>query len=295
VAQTLAVMNDIVVSGPDVLLKDLVQQPSTLPEQWGERVVVPAPEPGQSQDYALASIAYALQRYPDMRAVTLRGHLRLSVERPGQAVDVARLEKAVEDFIDEAPDWPNPMSRVEFERVRKKIMVPLGEVEVMVEDYSLDQDRQTTCFEVSVMVDGLPVCMVPMRARLVAMQEVWVAARPLQRGQVLSLDDLEVRLVPEDTTRKKYVPVHESITGLEISRPLKMNQPLRHYYLRSPICADRGDWINVVHRRKGLSVTMRARALGRGRRGDRILCMNERSKRRVLVSLVDSGEGIIEQ
>ena len=42
-----------------------------------------------------------------------------------------------------------------------------------------------------------------------------------------------------------------------------------------------------------LQISLRAKALGEGRLGDRILCMNEQSHRRLLVQLVGSKEATL--
>ena len=135
-----------------------------------------------------------------------------------------------------------------------------------------------------VRVDDRKVDTVPVRTTIVTQARVWTLAASLERGHVISEADItETRVV--SSKADGLVPAVESIIGLEVNRSLAAGQPLKRHYLVAPVCAQRGDRVEVHASRGGLQVSLRATALATGRKGERILCQNERSKRRFLVRL----------
>ena len=59
------------------------------------------------------------------------------------------------------------------------------------------------------------------------------------------------------------------------------------------MCAKRGEWVAINAIGRNLRITLRAKALANGRLGDRIMCVNERSNRQVLVELTGMGNGVL--
>jgi flagella basal body P-ring formation protein FlgA len=293
-SETLSVRNHVTVSSQDVLLQDLVHQPGALPQGWGTRTVLQAPAPGKTEDYPLTAVAYALQKYPDMKTVNLRGHVKLKIKREAVPVSADELRRAVEEYMADNEPWSQRRCDVEFAPVREHIMVAAGERRICVEDWTEQSDEGTVTFEVGVWVNDLPVQMVPVTVRIEYMQEVWVAAHNLERGHRLTLDDIETQWVPVGRRRRNYIPVEDSITGQEVIRSVRQGRPLFEYLVRPPVCAERGDRLNVHVRHGALLVSMRGKAMGKGRKGDRILCLNENSNRRLLVRLTGDRRAVVE-
>jgi len=291
---SLSIRENITVSGPDILLQDIVQVSSSLPEGWGDRLILKSPSPGKTEEYELTSIAYALQQYPDMKNVMLRGRMQLSVSRKAVQVAQAEIQQAIIAFVEAEPEWKHTRYEIEILPFTSRIMVSHGKREVHVEHWSKNETTGNIDFDVAIWVDGLPERMLSVPVDLTQMQEVWVAARELSRGDVLSLDDLDVEYHPVGQRERNYTPVSTSLTGMEVTRSVKEGRPIIKYLVRPPVCTGRGDLINVYLAKSGLSVTLRAKALGKGRVGDRILCLNEKSKRRLLVRLVGDHQAVVE-
>ena len=290
--QTLAIRRTVEASGPDVLLKDLVLNPTELPEDWPDRVVVKAPSPGRPYQYSLASIAYALQQYPDMQSVILRGDVRLTIKREGADLDMAEVKKAVESYVHSHAPWKGSDVLIEFNSLPETVLVPKGKTEVEVID-ARENGRGYHTFTASIRVDGIAEQELPVQALVQPLHEVWVAAIPLERGHSLTAADLEVKRLPLESKGVPHIAASEPVEGFELDRSLRAGQPLSKQYLLLPQCAARGDLINVTAQKSALRVSLQAKALGAGRLGDRILCMNEKSQRRLLVQLVGSKQATL--
>jgi flagella basal body P-ring formation protein FlgA len=292
--QTLEVRRAVSASGPDILLKDLVLSPSELPKDWADRAVIRSPAPCQPQQYSLSSIAYALQRYPDMKDVTLRGDLNVTVRRDGVVINAALVEAAIRAYVTEQEACSNRSIEIELVRIPPDLRVPNGGVDIQVtESKILDATAGLSSFDLRITAHDSTTQSASVQGCIRRMREFWVARKPLEKGQIFSADDLEMKRLSEGAASRRYIPCGESIEGLELNRNLRAGQPIVREYLSQPLCASCGEQVNVVTEVKNLRVAMRAKALGNGRLGERILCLNEQSKRRLVVQLTGPREAAL--
>ena len=280
------------VRGNTILLREIVSDYENLPRDWQHREVAESPEPGKTRTYSITTIASALQRYPDMQGVVLRGNLNTVIRRMDTTLDPAIVTQAVRRYIDTLERWRNERIQVSFEPLNSIRQLPAGKTSVAVRAYDEVPDAANmVSFEVDVMVDGVPARALEVKAKILPFKTVWVATRSIDQGTVLSAGDIEPREIPLDAGQTAYISSAEDITGMELSRRLKHGQPIMRHALQPPMCASRGDPVIVVSGTGGLEVRLSARALASGRRGDQIMCENEQSKRRVLVKLTGIREG----
>lgn len=284
--QTLEIRRAVLASGPTLLLKELVRSPAELPQGWAERPVLSSPLPCKSQRYPLSAIAYALQCYPDMKKVTLRGDLNVTARRDGMALDTVLVEDAVRQYVAKQKALSNASIEVELVRVPLDLRVPLGGVEIQVTDSKiLDAALGDSSFELRIAAQDSTLQTASVQARIRPLREFWVARGPLEKGRVLGLDDIERKLCSEDRVSHRYVPCIESVQGLELNRNLRPGQPIARDSLSRPRCVGRGEQVRIVAELKNLRIALRAKALSDGRLGERILCLNEQSKRRLVVQM----------
>lgn len=278
------------VRGARVRLGDIVCDARGLPEGWEAREVLDAPAPGSRRNYPLTAIAYALQRYPDMSDVVLRGGLDMQVRRAYVQIDPEMLVKAVESFVANSAPWQGREVEIRCVQPQKPAPAPAGSFEFAVTGFRERPGKPYGYeFDVQVLVDGAAERVVPVQAEIVPVMDLWVAARPLPQGHVLAPGDLATRRLPMPAGGDG-VPACDDVFGRELARPLPAGQPLRRQTLLEPICAKRGDLITVTASSGGLRVDMKARAMAGARRGDTLLCENERSKRRILVRMTGPKE-----
>ncbi len=278
----------LVVAGPDVLLKEISLNPSVLPPGWGDRSVVRSPEPGKRAEYSLVSIAYALQKYPDMNNVLLQGQNNIAIRRSATGMGSERVIEAVKQHILSDPRWNGAPVDIQCETIADYVHIPdKADVEIKVTRNVPQRETNRFMFETEITNPATSSKQsISVYARITPMVEVWSARIPLAAGHSPGPDDLQTGLVPADASAG-YFPVTESIEGLELVRPVGINQPLTRRLLIEPVCARRGDVIDVVATQGAMTVSARATALSTGRRGDYILCVNEISSRRLKVQLTD--------
>ena len=284
-AQMLLIKGEVTTQGSSVRLADLLQETSGVPTNWLDRTVLNAPDGNTPDVIPLTSVAYALQQYPDMKTASVSGSMRVVISRAQRRVMPIELSRAVEEFV--AMNTGNTGTyQLEFAPIRRNIWIPHGETTYNVApSRSARNQRQYDTYLVSIDVDGEPVCNVPVRAKKYELHQVWVAARPLDCGSLLQPGDLRQELLPLEHKGHRRIDISEPIVGQEIDRSIETGDPILRNYLRTPLCARKGDYITVVAQTGTLQISLRAKALSTGRLGERILCMNERSRRQLLVQL----------
>jgi len=96
-----------------------------------------------------------------------------------------------------------------------------------------------------------------------------VAVRPLARGAVIGLGDVELRRVEGEAAGDMFFSIEE-VLGRETMRAVTANRPLLRDALRSPLLVRRGDVVTVYARSPGIQVRTTARAKDDGAEDDLI-------------------------
>lgn len=292
--QVINLQPDCVVDGASIRLRDLLIPGSELPNQWGGRVIADAPPSGSVCVLSLSQIATVLHGYEDMGAMILRGHPEIRVTSRTQTVDFDALDCAIDAYLAGKPDWQGRRLRVCRDQIPVSKVIT-GALEVEIEGlFEQDGDRPLQAAMV-LRVDGRRIPeRGPLMVPLVELHPFWVVVHPLQRGDVIRQEDVEVQwvLIPEGGSR--YYPESEPITGMEVRRNLQVGALPVLGSLAAPTYAKRGEMVRVTATRGGLVVTLRAKALSDGRRDERISCVNEASGRRMYVRLIGVHEAVLD-
>jgi flagella basal body P-ring formation protein FlgA len=250
---------------------------------------------GKLQQLALTDLAYELQQYPDMEKVTLRGNTELRLQRQSRALTQEELSRAVRGYVESDERWRGERAEIALQKNMHEVQVPLGKSEIQAVGDEEGEGDGDYLIKAHVVVDGSVATEIRIPAKILIMKEVWTAARPIARGRILTAEDLVVRLRPIQSDHGKLIVSTDDVRGMEVDRQIKIDQPILRHCLREPVCAQRGDTVQVMGRRNNLEVAVQAKALSGGRRGDRIMCVNESSKRQFLACLVGPREATLAQ
>ncbi|MDZ8117298.1 flagellar basal body P-ring formation chaperone FlgA [Pontiella agarivorans] len=284
--------SSVEVNGKDVLLGDLVVDSKLIPKDWAARRVMAAPPAGEATYYSLTAVAQGLARYEDMTRVTLSGEPVLTIARRDRVMEKDEFYKPLCDYLSKNEPWKNNDFDVNILNIPRNTRIPAGETTFEIKQFDRKTSKGYSVAYVSVMVDGMEEVEVPVGIEIQFLSEVWVVARNLERGHILTESDLRSEMHAIDSNGN-YLSSQEQVTGYEVSRALTAGDLLRSNAVSKPLCVKRGDWVAINALSKNLHVTLRGKAMANGRLGDRIMCVNERSQRQVLVELTGSGNGVL--
>lgn len=124
--------------------------------------------------------------------------------------------------------------------------------------------------------------------------EVVVAARALARQQPIGADDIRLERREISTLFSGYLDRPEAAIGLQPKRSLATGQVLTATLLVRRKLVERGQLVNILSSRPGLSVRMSGEALEDGAAGQRIRVRNRASKKIVEGYVESSGTVRIE-
>ncbi len=291
-AQVLEIEPRAIASGARILLQDLVRAGTRLPDGWGTRSIADAPAPRETKALYLTEVAQTMNAYDDMRNVVLRGRPIIQVSVKHQEVNLDRIQQAVDDYVQRHAEWKGRRFEVVQDSVEMP-QVPEGRQDLVVIGIGEVTAAGKATADVRVVVDGQTFGK-GVQAGLREMRPFWSATRPLARGETLTADSVEQRWMVEDDAVRFY-PADVAVVGMEMRRSLQAGQMLASGMLAQPLCARRGEMVQVLSRRGGLTVSLRARALTDGRREEHILCVNEQSGRKMQVRLTQPRSGLLEE
>jgi len=121
-----------------------------------------------------------------------------------------------------------------------------------------------------------------------ALAEMVVAARTLERGEVLAPSDLS--LVRRDIAhvQGRYMNEIDEAVGLRVKSAMRANAPLRKDYLERVPIVKSGQVVTIVVENEVVRITASGRAKGAGALGDTIMVQNLSSQREVAARVVDA-------
>lgn len=119
------------------------------------------------------------------------------------------------------------------------------------------------------------------RAEVSAQQEVPVLAGPLARNSIISRNDLKMVSQPLQADSNGIILDPDQIVGMELTRSLDANSPLKVNQLRLPKVVKRGQQVTMVAGIKGLEVRIQGKALGDAVAGERVTVANTDTGKRI--------------
>jgi flagella basal body P-ring formation protein FlgA len=292
-AQVLDILPNPTVSGPEMLLRELVRNSASLPDGWGNRRVMQAPSPGRSAEYAITTLASALQQYQDMQEVVLRGAMQVRVKRTGGVPVPPGVLSAIETFASKRDGWRDSALRIQCEGLEEDLPFDLSSATVRAVACQPLEASDRHRFHLLATTTNRIEHAFSVNATVVPLVEVWVATRPLERGTAIASNALARRQLPRREADNS-IRTAEPIEGMELARAVREEQPIPRDATLRPLCVRNGDPLTVVLRRGSMEIAMRAKALASGRTGETILCLNERSKRRLRCTLTGQNEATLE-
>ena len=157
---------------------------------------------------------------------------------------------------------------------------------------SLDHDTRTGLFraEISAWPDGPPK---RIGGRAVGVVDVPVLTRPIQRGDLVSANDIEWSRIPGNEIRPGTLMTAETVIGMAARRALRPAVALRETDFEAPLMIERGQITVLTYRAGALVLTAQARALQNAAEGERARFVNLQSNRTVEAIAIAPGRASV--
>jgi flagella basal body P-ring formation protein FlgA len=271
----------VVMDTPQVRLADLFDNAGPN----GERVLGPAPAPGQRYIVPVAQLA-AIARD---NGLTLVGGGPTLVERPGRPIAREEAEAVLRQALAAAGAVVGAEARLEMQPFTPPT-VPMGVTpQLIVEDLSWDQASGRFAATLTAIAAGEQPARTRLAGRLNDLVAVPVTIRRLNAGTPVTASDVRiVRLAPDRVPADAVLDPTE-FGGQVLRRALPPGAPIGQSDLGGRLLVVKDQPVVMAIEVPGLTVTAQGRALENGARGDHVQVLNIASRAVVEATVIGPG------
>lgn len=278
---------DAVAKADMLTLKDVAEiRPDKTLNELGGLVLFPAPGPGELRCYKAGTLmAYVRDAASGEERIQWSGADNICVGSRGARISFKKLQEAIDQHLASALDHLGA-GNVSFEMRNPPdtITLPEGEVEYEVifgGGHILDARNVA----VIVRVNGRVAENLSITGRIRAYLPVVAAARKLNRGDVITKDDVVMHEKNIADLRRPCLDSDEAV-GKVAKRAVAMGQVLGQNDIDAPVLVKRREMVTIVLDRGPIQITTRGVATANGKHGEIIAVKNMRSKREVACEVI---------
>jgi flagella basal body P-ring formation protein FlgA len=275
IAETLLLRPDITVDGNYVQLGDIIANAGTA----GAVAVFRAPDLGATGTIQVARVLEAAREHA-LGPVETSGFTTVVVRRAGRLVGVDEIRHAIREAL-LARQFITEDARLSFDaNLRPFAVESIAQSPAVAQDVALDP--RSGRFEAHIRVPGSAIA-----ARLDLriggsageMASIPVLAHAMGRGDIIKDSDIVTAKLRRAELAGDTVLDARRLAGMALRNPAKRGEALRDGDLVRPQLVERGNLITLVYEGRGISLTVKGKAMASGAQGEIVQVQNLTSKR----------------
>jgi flagellar basal body P-ring formation protein FlgA len=287
------VRSEVRVSGRFVQLKDLLVSTTGLKESELELIILDSPERG-SEKVSIRSIAFKMQVHESLLDLAILAPAMIKIIRVADVDFVEKFKKEIMTQLVDDGRWKNTKIDLQFNSDDINTMSDLtgaDKIELLSSTLSVDSTNLKLRVKCSEKDKSLgTVSLNPIVQREI---EVVILKNSLGKGDIVNQSDLLMTKAWSTGKNEDICLTFNDAIGFELKKSLVEGTQVPLSYLTEPVYAVKDQFIEVGINSDLFNVTVQAKALQLGRRGDVIRAMNTSSLKVIAVELVSYGKGII--
>lgn len=288
-ALDIRVKESVTVKGDSILLGEIASfDPDNDPRiaEMAAIEVASAPSPGN--EFSLKShflnnkIRSAVGNKED---ISVKAPENLTVRRSAQFVSDSRLQEIFKGYILERSPWPE--KRMTFERINTpgSIALPEGELHWTVKETGNHSYAGNVPLVLSLMVDGKLIRTVSLSGKVSVSQGGVKTARRIERGQLISRDDLIPVTENSSRLRKDLLTDIDEALGKRSVRSIQAGQMITAEMIEDPPLVSKGNRVLIKAENKEIRITVTGTVLEDGRMGDQVKVVNSSSGKEIFATV----------
>ncbi|RPI76848.1 MAG: flagellar basal body P-ring formation protein FlgA [Desulfobacteraceae bacterium] len=284
---------EVTVNEDTILLKDIaVLSPADdgSAARLGALVVSAAPAPGEvltlNRPFLQYRLGPAVQAGANGQTVWPENVI---VKRTAQSISIEQFEEIFRGYIRKNAPWK--ASEIFFARISTPgiITLPQGRLAVEVQERSGQGYLGHVFLTAQVNVNGKTVRTISLSGEVLLQKEVIRAAHKIDRGAVITKEDLTLALEKIKDVRPESNPRWEDIVGKRATRHIQSGQILTVAMMQDIPMVQKGKQV-VIRADNGLiTVTTLGIAQENGQQGDQVKVINVGSGKEILATVVNPG------
>lgn len=211
---------------------------------------------------------------------------RVLIVRGSRTVSELQVREAIEDFVER--QFPGLRIQIEEIEMPQEVVLPLGDVEIRVNDRNPPAHLRGSTLRLDFYVDGRVKGSQWARVTATAVGEVAVLKRSLDYGETLTasavaLEKRELKVLDD------YFASLDLVLGAVARKKLTVGEIVQRRDIREALMVKRGDVVTLLAKGPRFTLSTSARARDNGSRGDSITVENLDSRQVVQARVVDAG------
>ncbi|TDX59183.1 flagellar basal body P-ring formation chaperone FlgA [Orenia marismortui] len=246
-----------------------------------------APLPGYKRVIYREEVIYALKnRGYNLSKVRLDIPYQFTVIADYKRVSINRLIDVGKDYIYSSGSYSKEKLEVEVINPPQKLMVPHGNLKLEVGDFYQGDLIGTITMPIKLIVNDKLYKRIYLQYKVQVLQEVLVAKKNLERGQLISRDDFRIEEILVDTPNSQYISTNTNLDAKIMKIFLGAGRPLLSRMVEFPPLVERWEEVQIIARIGGVEVVTLGKARQSGHLGERIKVQNMHSKKIITAEII---------
>lgn len=225
-----------------------------------------------------------------------------AMDQPASADDAATLTRQPEFFQITSDDVSNAvvaqMQAQGFDQKVDATVTPATPViysadhplKVAIHALQIDTDAKIWQAQAYILADGKTETVKPVAGRYDTAMTVPVLKRPLSKGDIIAVEDIELKTLPERQLRKDTITATADLIGHSPSRGVSANRPLRTAEIGQPVLIKKGQLVEMHYTTPYMNIRTSGEALEDGAKDALIRVKNTKSEKAISARVVASGK-----
>ena len=283
----------IQVSGHLVLLKDLIVDTDLLKTSEKDLIILKSPLRG-SKNYTPEQLAYEMQNHASLMDLALKSPEFIKIMRVKDANYIENVKAGLTAALMKENPWKRYKIEVEFtnEDINKINSMSGADFELVSQlpNDMFTSSKLSVNFTEKGKNRGNLILNPNIRRKVFSI----VLKTGLSKGAILQKSDLVVDQVWVDGQEGRYAANFVDCVGYELTKDLPSGSRVPKVALMEPVYISKGAHFNAYVLSNGFKVSVVAKALTDGRRGNTIRARNTKSGEIIQVKMVEPKTGIVE-
>ena len=281
----ITVRQSVVVKGDVIRLGDIAQfdpMNDSRVVQLGSIEISSSPLPGTDSIINKDLLIYKINPYVSGdKDISIKIPERLAVRRSAQLIKAERMQEIFIGYIKDHTKWPEEQMQFEDINTPGTIFLPEGKLRWEIQDKGNNDLIGNVALTIDFRVDEKLVKKVPVSGKVSVNKETIKAARKIERGQIISADD--IALVNENSFhfQKESILNKEDIIGKRTLRTIQADQAILSNMIENPPLVKKGDKVIIKAENSEFKITTPGEALQDGQTGNQVEVLNLQSGRKV--------------
>jgi flagella basal body P-ring formation protein FlgA len=195
---------------------------------------------------------------------------KVDIERASQTVNSEQITKSIEDYVRNRFAWSVSEVTLKLASPLDDVLVQQGQLVIRPSIPGTANASDRLFVNVSLEVDGKVVRYLSLELNVEATAIVAVAARNIDRGQPVTLDDVRFERRQVGADLRRYLTNGRDLVGKAAGVSIQEGAILQSTMLNDRMLIKRGDEVKVIAKAGALEILTTGEAKGGGRLGDRV-------------------------